>query len=400
VAALAGPFLACLLSGCGPDHYPADLRYPVRSDPLVIEKPSPETWEPPRPGLMEEELAAIKNLSGAKVLDPTQIPAGDRQELGKELEEAFGTPADPMVKSDDEEAVVRLHLGQDTLKKGSSLYRRHCLHCHGLPGDGRGPTGPWLFPHPRDYRQGVFKFLSTAIKGVEDRKPRRADLIRTLRSGIDGTSMPSFRVLPDEELQQLVSYVIHLSIRGEVEFETMVTYLSQGKEQLEEGEIGAHVQNRVALYVKRWDQSNSAPPIDPRPYKFDEKKEAERYASIRRGYKVFVDPSGGGCISCHLDYGRQVPFRYDKWGTLTRPANLTVPVYRGGRRPVDLYWRVRGGIPPSDMPVNTTLSDAELWDLVTFIRNLPYPAMMPDDIRDHVYPRHDATKGKTEHASR
>ena len=77
-----------------------------------------------------------------------------------------------------------------------------------------------------------------------------------------------------------------------------------------------------------------------------------------------------------------------------------MPVYRGGRRPVDLYWRVRGGIPPADMPVNNSLTDEQVWDLVTFIRNLPYPAMLPEDIRKDVYERRDATKGGGEHASR
>ena len=43
-------------------------------------------------------------------------------------------------------------------------------------------------------------------------------------------------------------------------------------------------------------------------------------------------------------------FRYDEWGTLVRPMNLTTGVYRGGRRPIDLYWRIKGGIEPSGMP--------------------------------------------------
>src|SRR5919205_1215424 len=97
LAALAGPFLACLLSGCGADHYPGDL-------------------------------------PGAKLLDPNKVPADDRAELGKALQGVFGTPAAPLVKVEDD-AVENLRLSDDTLKKGSSLYRRHCLHCHGLAGD-------------------------------------------------------------------------------------------------------------------------------------------------------------------------------------------------------------------------------------------------------------------------
>src|SRR5262249_7686320 len=105
---------------------------------------------------------------------------------------------------------------------------------------------------------------------------------------------------------------------------------------------------------------------------------------------------------CHLDYGRQVPFRYDAWGTLVRPANLTTGVYRGGRRPIDLYWRIKLGIPPSQMPSADLKRDEakgtdENWDLVNFVPALPYPQMLPEDVRKRIYVEAAApTKG--EHA--
>src|SRR5207253_9865578 len=101
---------------------------------------------------------------------------------------------------------------------------------HGLAGDGRGPAGAWLNPHPRDYRSGEFKFAS-AVPKKGSRKPRREDLLRTLRVGIDGTSMPSFALLEEKSaagedrdlqpLEALASYVIHLSLRGQMEFSLM-----------------------------------------------------------------------------------------------------------------------------------------------------------------------------------
>src|SRR5262249_7496123 len=98
------------------------------------------------------------------------------------------------------------------------------LYCHGLTGDGRGPTAKWVNPHPRDYRRGIFKFTSTDLEqGV--RRPSRADLMRTLRQGIEGTAMPSFNLLEDEKLDALVSYVIHLSMRGQTEFVVMQAWL-------------------------------------------------------------------------------------------------------------------------------------------------------------------------------
>lgn len=97
---------------------------------------------------------------------------------------------------------------------GYSLYRKHCLHCHGVSGDGNGPTADYLYPRPRDYRKGLFKFTSTASGA----KPSRDDLWRTINFGLHGTSMPGFEALMSQsEIQQVVDYVIFLSIRGETE---------------------------------------------------------------------------------------------------------------------------------------------------------------------------------------
>lgn len=97
---------------------------------------------------------------------------------------------------------------------GYQLYRKHCLHCHGVTGDGAGPTADFLYPRPRDYRKGVYKFTSTTAGA----KPTRDDLWRTVNYGIHGTSMPGFEALmTPSEIQQVIDYVIFLSIRGETE---------------------------------------------------------------------------------------------------------------------------------------------------------------------------------------
>ena len=405
-AALALPLLLLTLCGCGTDgEYPADLRYPLRTDLIFVEQPTPNTtFYPSPPGHLDRDLATINDRKG-KTLDPTKIAAADRAALQKKLAALFGTPAAPKVEPGEDEklqdAVKKLRLDGTTLAEGSKHYRRHCLHCHGLDGDGRGPTGPWLSPHPRDYRLGKFKFISTALSVGGARKPRREDLVRTVRTGIDGSSMPSFSLLAPEELEQLVSYVIHLSLRGEVEYDTMRNILTNnGTANLEEGEIDAHCDRRFSQFLTAW--SNSDKPEVPGAYAY---KDNQLEESIRRGYALFTDPKGeASCIACHTDYGRQVPFRYDDWGTLVRPANLTDGIYRGGRRPIDLYWRIRGGVPPSGMPAATALKrdDAkgidQTWDLVNFVQALPYPQMLPEDIRKRIYIEAKAPP-KGEHAS-
>jgi mono/diheme cytochrome c family protein len=51
-------------------------------------------------------------------------------------------------------------------------------------------------------------------------------------------------------------------------------------------------------------------------------------------------------------------------------------MYRGGRRPLDLYWRVHSGINGVTMPASiSTLTPEEVWDVVNFLQVLPYPKM-------------------------
>jgi mono/diheme cytochrome c family protein len=382
--------LAPLLSGCDLESYPAELSYPQRTDPIVIKLPG-DRWDTTGPGQADKNIAAFDKQF---ILDPKDLDAKDRQELDKALTNIFGTPAEPRVKagdSDVQEQAKELGLDDATLKAGSKHYRRHCMHCHGVAGDGRGPTGPWVNPLPRDYRQGLFKFISTDTT-VNGRKPRRQDLHRTLEHGIDGTSMPSFGLLEEKEKEQLISYVIHLSLRGEVEMTTMRTKLN--KEELEGGSMSTAAKSNLETFLGQWSQSNAKvlQPVEY-PYEAGDKKKLE--ASIRHGYELFTNPQGtASCITCHVDFGRQVPFRYDEWGTLVRPANLTAGIYRGGRRPIDLYWRIRGGIRPSGMPSAELKSDHanktdEYWDVVNFVQALPYPRMLPEDIRDRIYPRHE-----------
>src|SRR5262249_48161723 len=154
-----------------------------------------------RPGQWAYQLPGFDEKGGKKY-DPSKLTGDQRHAFQKLLNERFGTPAKPTIKGIEDEAKEQLKLDNKTLAHGSQLYRRHCLHCHGLTGDGHGPTAPWVNPHPRDYRAGKFKFTSVMGTTIGDkaRKPTRADLVRTLKQGIEGTSMPSFGLLPEEEL--------------------------------------------------------------------------------------------------------------------------------------------------------------------------------------------------------
>jgi mono/diheme cytochrome c family protein len=67
---------------------------------------------------------------------------------------------------------------------------------------------------------------------------------------------------------------------------------------------------------------------------------------------------------------------------MVRPRELPRGHFRGGRRPVDIYYRIQSGINGSGMlKQGGLLSPDQIWDVVNFVRALPYPAM-----RQHLQP--------------
>jgi mono/diheme cytochrome c family protein len=250
------------------------------------------------------------------------------------------------------------------------------LQCHGLTGDGRGPTGLWVQPHPRDFRRGLFKFVSA---GNGSGKPRRADLMRTVEAGLPGTAMPSFGMLPEDERDKIVSYVIHLSVRGQVEYGLLRTLLAEGEDGLD-GDVASEAQALLKTCLRQWGEAASAPAVTA----FGENDDADP-EGVRRGWELFAAPGAAGCLSCHEDYGRQAKHRFDMWGTVVRPADLTAGTYKGGKRPVDLASRVRCGIAPSGMPAVVSYDDDQVRDLVRFVRAMPTPKLLPPDVRAKVY---------------
>ena len=138
--------------------------------------------------------------------------------------------------------------------------------------------------------------------------------------------MPSFGQLHEDDLQHMVSYVIHLSIRGQTELETIRALWDNFNEQtgeidlsaLEGGSVASQLKASLDNSVNQWMKSQDKA-IHPAPYPYSEE---ERYQSIVRGYKLFSLPGPASCVSCHVDYGRQFSYRWDDWGTIVRPADF------------------------------------------------------------------------------
>lgn len=374
------------------------------------------------------------------------------------LDEHFGNPnqlvawqkfpidyGSPQPDSDNKDR----HAAGWRLKEGRNLYMQHCLHCHGVSGDGNGPTAKFLNPRPRDYRQGVFKFKSTQAPV----KPAHADLMRVLKDGIPGTYMPSFVLLGDEKLAEIVDYVRWLSIRGEMEIKlfnefaaagatpkdvasTVDNLLQEAKEEGGKRPGKSELQKKTIDDVMKGINDGLAETVETVASdiaeswaKADEpdsiitpklKRSAPTPESIERGKKLYLSQVQGKktqCADCHGAAGRgdgpnteqfwpipgTTPERkyenvglHDEWGFPQQPRNLTRGIYRGGRRPVDIYRRIFAGIRGTQMPGfgGTVLNDEEIWDVVNYVLSIPF------DGKASAYPGEVEEQPKAEVAGR
>jgi mono/diheme cytochrome c family protein len=89
-------------------------------------------------------------------------------------------------------------------EKGKVLYDQWCSSCHGDKGDGKGPAADFVWPKPRDFTKGTYKFKTTASgEPIAD-----TDIIRTIRDGNPGTSMPAFEdLLTSEQIWKASLYI-------------------------------------------------------------------------------------------------------------------------------------------------------------------------------------------------
>ncbi|MGD9857173.1 MAG: c-type cytochrome [Planctomycetaceae bacterium] len=304
------------------------------------------------------------------------------------------------------------------LQHGRVLYAEHCQHCHGVSGDGNGPTAKYLNPKPRDYRLGKFKFTSTQTPA----RARRADLAGIIEEGIPGTYMPSFKLFKPEESQAIVEYVRWLAMRGEIEFKIIQSLRNDYSTEAVEASIAsarkadkgvsanaarAQVVAELEEYLKGdWlAEFNDDTKFQGEQWRLAEEEEslvlpsvarvADTPESRARGRALYLGPRAK-CATCHgesgLGDGSQTlavqknpvtnaeydrPGLFDDWGHPLKPRDLTAGIYRGGRRPVDLYRRIYAGIKGTPMPAfggSAGLKDDEIWDLVNYVTNIPFEA--------------------------
>jgi mono/diheme cytochrome c family protein len=384
-----------------------------------------------------------------------QIAPENQQAIANILDAMFGTPNEPfaMPETGLNQRLLKMAAGpvwSDQAGGKHGLYRRHCAHCHGISGDGHGPTASILDPYPRDYRPGIFKFKGTYSAA----QPTTDDLKRVVHDGIPGTAMPSFAILPPDEQESLVEYVKYLSIRGMTE-KALEDYVGENLNPGDKFDPAENAELRTLIVeqllkpiVESWQGAKEQvmAPEDEIAKSLENRTPAQVAESINKGRELFYG-SKANCVKCHgptaLGDGQQDD--YDDWtkanlefikatndkigeiktlhedlgkaqgedvqkikdqliaaqkeltdrqelisGMLPPrhaiPRNLREGVYRGGRRPLDLFWRIAAGIRGMPMPgigasapgAQGTLTQQEIWQIVDYVQSLPFePASQP-----------------------
>jgi mono/diheme cytochrome c family protein len=425
--AVACVSLSLSLAGCSDAFNAGPLEY-VENEALTTEVKGKANLAKSQV-LREKARKALKNLYGdspqhIKVPAGSGLPAGGLY-LASFIQQGEGAEAKFLRLREDKliDAPTLSKPGEYPTAQpqtgGYGVYRRNCLHCHGVSGAGDGPTAPFLYPTPRDYRKGIFKFTSTPSM----KPPHRNDLRRTIANGLHGTSMPAFHsLLTPAEIEQAIDYVIFLSMRGETEallIEEGFTSDEKDPTALSD-EIVRDIVNNGVFNKWKLAQTQMFDPPSPRTPSSPE--------SILKGRNLFLGRTSEKleCAGCHgqlamgdgpsfvnQDVFNEVVFggnpserqarldahlaslpsdeadklkalwaaKPDDWGNPIRPANLNRGVYKGGRRPLDIFWRIAKGINGAQMPAHypSPLDDKKVWDLVNFVLALPYE---PELLRD------------------
>ena len=210
------------------------------------------------------------------------------------------------------------------LKQGKEYYFKFCVHCHGIKGKGDGRASYHLFPQPRELNQGIFKFHTTPTNTL----PLDEDLIRTIKQGIPGTTMPAWgEVLDDGAIHSLMEFVKTFSSRFSMEL--------PGR--------------KISIGME--------PPFDGLSIAHGKKL----YQELRCGKCHGEDGGKEGELSETLKHFRDTPsFVYD-----LRRKNF----YKSGSSGTDIYRTLATGLDGSPMNAYEHISDFERWNLIHFLQS-------------------------------
>jgi len=218
-------------------------------------------------------------------------------------------------------SVMKIPDSEALLAHGKEIYERRCVGCHGVKGDGNGLAATFLFPRPRDFTLGAFKFRTTPSGSL----PTDGDLFRTVTRGVRWTAMPTWHEIPDKDRLAVIQY--------------------------------------IKTFSDRWKKETPEPPaLIAEPPKATPEL-------LARGKELFDKAK---CWECHGREGRgdgpAAPTLTDDLKFPIRPTDFTRGQFKGGSHVVDIFRTMTLGLDTTPMPsFADSMTEEERWAISYFV---------------------------------
>jgi DMSO reductase family type II enzyme heme b subunit len=249
---------------------------------------------------------------------------------------------------------------------GAEIYLFRCAVCHGEEGDGDGIAAEFLYPKPRDFTNGIFKYKTSP----GELPARDEDLFNTIKYGLTGTSMPAWKtLLTDEQINRLIPVIKRFDMFG-------IWLPEEADEDEDFDEEGRYIKNDFKRITE----------IEPTETQTDYPYSAE---SIVLGKIAFEKT----CRQCHGNTGRgnitsgkrlADDWQYRLWPRdLTKPWTWRVSHVSGldeksrAETIRQIYTLLSIGIPGTPMPAHRSTSNdpdpvslADRWHIANYVYSL------------------------------
>jgi mono/diheme cytochrome c family protein len=284
---------------------------------------------------------------------------------------------------------------QATKMTGEEIYQFQCAVCHGKKGAGDGPAADFLYPRPRDFTLGLFKYKTSP----GELPPRDEDLFNAIKQGLNGTAMPSWKsIFNDEQINSLIPIIKDFDISytwvevpeddddysEEEDDDTDTNYEDDDDDDTDyedddESEKNETNKPKIFIHITEIEPTNGQI-----VYSND---------SIAKGKIVFEN----NCKQCHgltgrgnITSGKRLT---DDWGYRIWPRNLTQPwTWRATNVPEsqeqtirNIYLRISIGIFGTPMPAHRSTTDdpdpinlENRWHLANYVYSLRQNSRAPD----------------------
>ncbi|MBC7203249.1 MAG: FTR1 family protein, partial [Pusillimonas sp.] len=166
-----------------------------------------------------------------------QVAQAARQ-LAQDVHNAYPFPTEPETPPD--------------LTVGQQLYQANCVQCHGASGKGNGPLAAQLDPTPTDF--------TDAARAAQRSK---LALFQVISNGVDGTAMPGFDALSDQERWALAYFVANFASSPTQEdalgrLSLARSQLKKSLKALEQGQQAAAIKLALSAYLDGFETNEAA----------------------------------------------------------------------------------------------------------------------------------------------